>query len=190
MNMNRRPIIAIIGGASEKQDPTIYVLAQEIGRRLIDEGCRLVTGGLSGIMRASSKGARSSAAYNDGMIIGIVPSYDRSTANEFVDIVIATGMQMGRNALVVATADVVIAIGGGAGTLSEMALAWQINKPIIAMKSCEGWSHKLAGQCLDSRSDVEIMKANTAQEAVAFALELTGQKRSEPGEINSKWREP
>lgn len=188
MNMDRRPVVAVIGGASEKQDPKIYVLAQDIGRSLINEGCRLVTGGLGGIMRASSSGARSSTAWEDGMILGIIPSYDRSTANEFVDIVIATGIQMGRNALVVATADVVIAIGGGSGTLSEMALAWQMGKPIIAMTGCKGWSHQLAGQRLDSRYDTNILEANTAQEAIALVRKLTSIKRQDPGEINSGWR--
>jgi uncharacterized protein (TIGR00725 family) len=147
--MTERKLIAVIGDANLQADSEKYLLAENLGRLLIDHGFRLVTGGLGGVMEASSKGARSSSSYRQGDIIGILPGNDPSEANLFVDICIPTGLDLARN-VIITNADAVIAIGGGAGTLSEIANAWARGLLIIAYR-VEGWSGKLADQKIDAR---------------------------------------
>ncbi len=183
---SRRPVLAVIGNAGTLPFQ-VTATAKKLGCLAIDAGFRLVTGGLDGIMEAVSKGAHDSAHYQEGLVLGIIPHYAPSQANRWVDIVIPTGMQMGRNILVVASADVVIAIGGGSGTLSEIALAWQLNKPIIGLSDIEGWGEKLSGQVLDERHNQPILSAKTPEEAIQIALKLLEQPRTEPGNIGSGW---
>jgi len=185
---NQRRVIAVVGNASESTPPEVMLLARAIGQGIVDAGFVLVTGGLGGVMRAASQGGRLSLQCGDGSVLGILPSYDRTTANEFVQIAIPTGMQLARNTLVVAMADVVIAIGGGSGTLSEMAIAWQLGKPIVAVIECGGWSGELAGRTLDSRGTVPVHSACDATEALELAIGLATAVRPEAGEINSHWR--
>jgi uncharacterized protein (TIGR00725 family) len=148
-NVGRRKIIAVIGNASIVSGSRIDKIAEDVGRYIIDSGYRLLTGGLGGVMEAASRGGRSSEMWKDGVIIGIIPGSDPTMANPFVDISIPTSLDHGRN-LIVAQADAVIAIGGGAGTLSEIAMAWIHKRLIIALR-CGGWSEKLAGERLDHR---------------------------------------
>jgi len=147
--MKEQKTIAVIGDANIRVESKKYLLAEKIGRCLIDNGYRLVTGGLGGVMEAASKGARSSSRYKHGDIIGILPGNDPTEANDYVDICIPTGLDLARN-LIVANADAVIAIGGGAGTLAEMANAWALNRLIIACR-VDGWSGKLVDQKIDLR---------------------------------------
>jgi len=145
-----RKVVAVIGDSTASQGSKEYELAFHVGKALIDAGYRIQSGGLSGVMEASFSGAHSSENYVDGDTIAIVPSFDKSKANEFADIVIPTGMDMMRNAIV-ANADAVVAIGGGAGTLSEMAIAWSLFRLIIGFKNVEGWSSRLADKPIDGR---------------------------------------
>jgi uncharacterized protein (TIGR00725 family) len=147
--MTNRKLIAVIGDANLQQNSEKYILAENLGRCLIDHGFRLVTGGLGGVMEAAPKGARSSSSYRQGDIIGILPGNDPREANPFVDICIPTGLDLARNVIIM-NADAVIAIGGGAGTLSEIANAWALGRLIIAYR-VEGWSGKLADQKIDTR---------------------------------------
>lgn len=117
----RMAIIAVIGDGGIVEPDARLTVAQACGQAIIDHEYRLITGGLGGIMRAASQGGRSSRAYTTGSIIGMLPGHDPGDANEYVDTPIATGLDVGRN-LIVANADAIIAIGGGAGTLSELAL--------------------------------------------------------------------
>ena len=183
---NRKLVLAAIGNAGVLP-PEIEVLANELGRLAIDNGFRVVTGGLSGVMEAVARGARSSPSWRDGDIIGILPGYDRRAANPYIDIVIPTGMQIGRNIMVAAMADVVV-IGGGAGTLSEIAIAWQLDKPIVALEPSGGFAAKFAGENIDGRRSDVVFGANDAQEAIRFAVELASRGNKEPGEIGSGWR--
>jgi len=116
--------VAVIGPGDE---PT--VAAAEVGRLLAEHGVTLVCGGRGGAMEAACRGAKEA----DGLTVGILPGSDRSDANPFVDIVLPTGLGEARNALVVGAADVVIAIGGGYGTLSEIALALKAGKRVIGL---------------------------------------------------------
>jgi uncharacterized protein (TIGR00725 family) len=167
--------VSVIGdGKIEKDDP-LYKLASQIGKGIIDEGFRLVTGGLGGVMEAASKGARSSERYREGDVIGILPGSRSDDANPFVDIPIPTSLGISRNTIVTNT-DAVIAVGGGSGTLSEIAFAWQKGKMIIALR-VPGWSGKIADSAVDGRRKMEdglddiVYGADTADEALKILKE-------------------
>lgn len=168
--MSRRPMIAVIGNAGVRPGDDAYDRALDFGREAIDRGYRIVTGGLTGVMEAASRGAHSSAAYREGDTVGILPQIDPDQANEWVDIVIATGINHARNS-VVPNADAVAAIGGGAGTLSEICFAWTYRRLIVAL-DVPGWSSKLGGLPLDERvryadiPDDRIFSANTTIDAL------------------------
>lgn len=182
---SRRPVVSVIGDA-QVDDPARIVLAERLGDLLMCGGFRIVTGGLGGVMEAVSRGARRSPAWEEGRIVGIVPSYRASDCNPFCDIIVPTGLQLGRNVLVVAAGDVVVALGGGAGTLSEMALAWQLGRPILTL-GAEGWAGRLSGESLDARGSMPVYGCVTAEEVVSRCRELAS-ARAEPGEIGSGWR--
>ncbi len=169
----RRPVLAVIGNGLAL-DAATEAACVELGRRSVDAGFRIVTGGLGGVMAAVSRGARASASWRDGDILGILPGYEASAANPYVDIAIPTGMQIGRNILVVATADVVVAVDGGAGTLSEIAIAWQLGKPLLALSTSGGWARQLAGERVDERRSDRIVAVATAEEAVSTAWDIAG----------------
>ena len=120
--------MAVIGPGDE---PT--VAAAEVGRLIAERGAVLVCGGRGGAMEAACRGAKEVG----GLTVGILPGPDRSEANPFVDVVLPTGLGEARNALVVGAADVVIAIGGGYGTLSEIALALKVGKRVIGLGTWE-----------------------------------------------------
>ncbi len=180
-------MLAIIGNGGAI-DADLRHDAHELGRLAIDAGFRVVTGGLGGVMGAASEGARSSPAWRDGDIIGVLPSYDRTTANPYVDIIVPTGLQLGRNVVVVAMSDVVVALGGGSGTLSEMALAWQLGKPIIALTAGGGWAERLSGQAIDGRQDGVVHGASSPEAAIQRAQALLAIDWPEPGDVGSGWR--
>lgn len=165
-----KKVIAVIGDGKIEKDGLKYKLAFETGKALVDAGYRVQSGGLGGIMEAVFQGAKSSEKYQDGDTIAIIPSFDRTEANHYADIIIPTGIDVMRNGMVV-SADGVIAIGGGSGTLSEMALAWSLFRLVIAYCNVDGWSSELAGRKLDSREryqsiDDKIYGAETPQQAI------------------------
>lgn len=146
-----RPIqtVAIVGDANlDPGDPRVR-LARECGDRIMHLGYTLVTGGRGGVMAAASEGARASSDWVPGRIIAIIPGHDPAAANSHADVVFPTGLAHGRNTLV-AQCDAVVAIGGGAGTLSEIALAWCHHRLVIGLR-CEGWSGRLADTAVDAR---------------------------------------
>jgi uncharacterized protein (TIGR00725 family) len=122
--------VAVIGGA--KCSGEVRKMAQELGRRLAEEGHTSICGGLGGVMEAVCCGVRDAG----GVAIGILPG-EKDEANEFVGIAIATGMGHARNVVIVKSADVIIALPGEYGTLSEMALALKMGKRVISLES---WS--------------------------------------------------
>lgn len=141
--------IAVIGDASIDLNSEKYELARKLGKSLIDNGYRVVCGGLGGVMEAVSCGACESERKEAGDIIGILPGFGKEFSNEHIDISIPTGLDVLRN-MIIANSDAVVAIGGGAGTLSEMAFAWTFYRLIIAYR-VDGWSGKLAGLKIDER---------------------------------------
>lgn len=184
MTTGRRKVVAVIGDA-RLEDPVRRERLRKLGSRLVAEGHRIITGGLGGVMAAVSEGAKKSRHWFDGAVIGVVPSYKASNANEWCDIVIPTGMQAARNVIVVASADAVVADGGGAGTMSELAMAWQLDKPIIALGS-EGWAGECGGRALDRRSSREIRACgdvDAAIDEISTALKAVESGAQEPGKI-------
>ena len=131
--MDRKLIIGVVGNANLHGDTNKGELAWNVGKLIIDHGYRLATGGLGGVMRSASEGARASANYSDGLVLGVLPSYDPDSANEFIDIALPTGVGVARNVLLMSTCDAIIVVGGGSGTLSEISLAWQMKKLIVAL---------------------------------------------------------
>jgi uncharacterized protein (TIGR00725 family) len=154
-------------GASEGE-PEIHEAAEEVGRRLAEAGAVLVCGGMTGVMEAASRGA----AEAGGTVIGIVPSTHTGDANPHVTHSIATGIGHARNLAVVASGDAVIAVGGEWGTLSEIAFARKLEKPVIALQS---WPlRNRAG------TDLGIAEAESADEAVKAALSSAVTEESSP----------
>jgi hypothetical protein len=122
-----RPIVAVVGGSDCTSAEA--ALAEELGRRLAQRGAVVVCGGLTGVMEAVAKGVRAAG----GLTIGILPGNDRRDANAYIDVPLATGMGEMRNALIVRVAGAIVAIGGGTGTLSEIALALRIGTPVVGL---------------------------------------------------------
>jgi len=168
----RRYAVSVIGDAFLSESDVRYGIARELGRALISNGYRVITGGLGGCMEAVCRGCRDSPAWKEGDVIGILPGYEPSEANDFVDVPIATGLSHYRNGIV-ANSDAVIAIGGGSGTLSEMALAWVMNRLIIAFR-VEGWSGRLADRKIDGRvrypeiPDDRVYGVDNVEEAIEY----------------------
>ena len=127
--MARALMIAVIGAGDAPEE--VCAMAREVGREIAARGAVLINGGGGGVMRAAAEGAREAG----GRVIGVIPGYDRSSANEFVEFVIATGMGEARNAIIVASGEAVIALAGEGGTLAEIGFAKKMRRPIVALKS-------------------------------------------------------
>src|ERR1700722_6069336 len=146
--------IAVIG-AGDAGEAT-RAMAFKVGNAIARNGVVLVCGGRGGVMEAAAQGARSGG----GHTVGILPSYNRASANSHIEFAIATGMGEARNTIVVASADAVIALPGEAGTLSEIGLALKIGRPVVAI----GAWYEIAG----------VRRADDAEAAVALAFKLAG----------------
>jgi uncharacterized protein (TIGR00725 family) len=125
----RKKIVGVIGGHSCSDK--VEQLAQKLGKKLNNVVDTLVCGGLSGVMVAVCQGFKA----KNNITVGIIPSYDKKDANKFVDIVIPTGLGLARNILVVKAADVVVALPGESGTLSEIAYCLQLGIPVVSLRS-------------------------------------------------------
>lgn len=166
----RRRAVAICGTGSP--GPEVVPLAEELGRIVVAAGFNLVCGGMGGVMEAAARGGwRARALGAAGSVIGILPTERLDSGNPYCDVVIPTGMGIARNALVVRAADVVVLVGGGAGTLSEAAYAWQLDKPLIALESSGGWAARLADQVVDDRRNDRIHRAASPADVLVLALE-------------------
>jgi uncharacterized protein (TIGR00725 family) len=146
--------VAVIGAGAAHADE--LAIAEEVGRRLAGRGVVIVTGGLGGVMEAASKGARAAG----GRTLGLLPGTDRSAANEWVEIAVPTGLGEARNALVVRTADALVAVGGEYGTLSEIALGLKAGKPVVGIGS---WQIDGVQTAADARAAVELALAQAGR---------------------------
>ncbi|MCX5711112.1 MAG: TIGR00725 family protein [Candidatus Omnitrophica bacterium] len=122
-------VVGVIGG--RVCAPEVERKAQELGMKLTKVADYLACGGLGGVMEAVCSGFKAAG----GITIGILPGYDKKDANAYVDIAIPTGLGLARNVLVVKAADVVVALPGEAGTLSEIAYCLQFGIPVISLES-------------------------------------------------------
>ena len=148
--MNRQKLlIGVIGGHSCSRKTA--KLAQELGREIAKLGAILVCGGLGGIMQAVAKGAKQ----NGGATVGILPGDDKKEANPFIDVPIATGLGYTRNTLVTTAADIIIALEGRYGTLSEIGFALNAKKPVIGLGS---WDIEGVIKALSVKKAIEIVK--------------------------------
>ncbi len=144
-----RPLIAVIGDRSIPESDRRRALAIELGKALISKGYTVLTGGIGDLARCVAVGARSSDKYREGALVAVLPGFDPTPAANAADTVLATGLDHARN-LIVSNSDAVVAIGGGAGTLSELAYAWALHRLVIAYRVA-GWSGRLAGTRVDNR---------------------------------------
>jgi len=122
-------LISVIGPSNA--DPEIKDIAEQVGKEIALRDFVVVCGGMSGIMGSVCKGAKSAS----GLTIGILPGETRHNANKYLDIPIITGIGQARNLTVALTGDVIIAIGGGFGTLSEISLALKFNKIVFGINT-------------------------------------------------------
>jgi len=127
----KRMQIGVVGGRDVSKD--ILDLAFSVGREIARRDAVLICGGMSGVMESACKGAKEEG----GLTVGLLPTNNSADANPFIDILIPTGIGLARNVLVVNAADGIIAIGGRYGTLTEMAFAKQMEKPLVSLKSWE-----------------------------------------------------
>lgn len=152
----RKKVVSVIGGRRCTKE--VEQIAINLGKNLAKVVDILACGGLSGTMKAVCQGFKA----ENGLTIGIIPGYDKKEANEFVDIVIPTGLGLARNVLVVKAADVVVALPGEAGTLSEIAYCLQFGIPVISLNS---WD--IPG----------VIKAGTTEEAVRQTRIILGRAK-------------
>ena len=158
--------ISVIGGSESSSDN--LEIAEELGREIAKRDIVLICGGMGGIMEYACKGAKA----ENGLTIGITPFDSKDASNDYLDVVIPTGLGYARNFLVAKAGDVVIAIDGSAGTLSEMAIAWFSDKPIIALEPTGGWAKKLAGVKIDERRSDTVYEAKSPKEAIELACKI------------------
>ena len=151
---NRRLYVAVVGSGTATGE--LYERAREVGRLVAERGAVVVCGGLSGVMEATARGATETG----GTALGILPDEDRGRANAYLSYSVATGAGHARNLAVVCSGDVVIAVGGEYGTLSEIGLALKVGRPVVALGS---WD-----------LDGHVVVAASAEEAVAAAFALPG----------------
>jgi uncharacterized protein (TIGR00725 family) len=156
-------VVRVIGviGESSFSDPEHEALAEDVGRRIAAAGAVLICGGSTGVMEAACRGARRAG----GLTVGILPGIERAEANPFVTIAVATGMGQARNTLIVLSADVLIAIGGGYGTLAEIALAFRHGKAVIGLRT---W----AASHGDRQAPITVVRSS--EEAVREAMRIAG----------------
>jgi uncharacterized protein (TIGR00725 family) len=129
------PYVSVVGSGTASGE--LYEMAREIGRLVAERGGTLICGGRSGVMEAAARGSTEAG----GAAIGILPDEDRTRANEYLSYSIATGMGHARNLAVVCSGDVVIAVGGEYGTLSEIGLARKVGRPVVALRGWELGEH-------------------------------------------------
>ena len=130
MKIGEKPSVylAVVGAGNAA--PEIYEMAVAVGREAAHRGWIVITGGLGGVMEAAAKGAREAG----GLTLGILPGGDRSEANPYIQIAVATNIRHARNSIIAHTADALIAVDGEYGTLSEIALGLKLGKPVVGMR--------------------------------------------------------
>ena len=159
-----RPYVAVAG--SGDVDSAVSALAEEVGRNLGERGAVVVCGGLGGVMEAACRGAKAAG----GTTVGILPGHDRGEANPFVDVAVPTGMGEARNALLVRASDALVAVAGEFGTLSEIAFALRLGKPVVGLST---WELSRGGAAVDV-----IVRVDTAEAAAEEAIRLASPDRS------------
>lgn len=167
MKTIRRPQVSIIG--SSEADAAMLTLAEQAGAVVAKLGFALVTGGRDGIMQAASKGC----AEAGGIVLAVVPGTSMNEANEYCHYVIPTGLGWARNVITAIAGDIIVVIGGAAGTLSEIAFAWMYERPIISLSASGGWAKQVAGKTLDHRQSQPVIDCPSIAEFEHALTELS-----------------
>jgi len=164
----RRKQVVVIGSSDEKQ----YLdEAEQIGRYIARQGWILITGGHGGVMEAASRGAYA----ENGLVVGILPGQNHSESNQYCSVVIPTGIGSARNSINILSGDVIVAIGGKAGTLNELTFAWLYHKPVISCVFTGGWSRQITLSPVDDR-DGHIYSANSLKEVYELLALIPGDR--------------
>jgi len=158
--------IGIIGPNNKMCSKELYDFGVQLGRQIATKDRTFVCGGLGGFMEAVCKGIKQSAETFNGQTVGFLPDDTSNNANPFIDTAVPTGQGIARNIIIVRTADILIAAGGGAGTLSEIAFAWQLKKTVLCVTLFDGWAKELAGKKLDNRQSGLLVPVNSIEEIV------------------------
>jgi hypothetical protein len=145
--LRTKPHVGVIGAG--ECDDALAGLAEDVGRRIAEAGAVLVCGGAGGVMAAACRGAKTAG----GLTVGILPGQERSEANPYVDIAVATGINEARNLAIIRTADVLVAVGGSYGTLSEIGFALKAGKRVIGLRT---WDIKGVERADSPESAVEL----------------------------------
>ena len=166
--MTKKRQILVIGNNTNGCTPKHEKIAYEVGAEIAKSDSVLITGGLGGVMAAASHGAHD----ENGLTVGIIPQNDATMANEYCDIVIPTGMGLARDFLNALTADGIIIVRGGSGTLSEVCAAYMYKKPMVAIRNIKSSVEPYIDGFIDHRENIKIVGADTPQDAVKKILEL------------------
>lgn len=170
----RRPQIGIMG--SSDPDEKMDAIAEHAGRIVASVGAALVTGGRGGVMRAAAKGCATAG----GTVIAVTPYTDMDEVNGFTHYVIPTGLGWARNVITAISGDIILVVGGAAGTLSEVAYAWMYDRPIVALSGSGGWAKKLAGQKIDHRRDDCIIDCRDIGDLEDILRKLLAERKPKP----------
>ena len=165
--MARKRQILVIGHNDKGCTPEHEKVAYDTGVEIAKSNSVLISGGLGGVMKASCNGAHDAG----GLTVGIIPQGEHSFANEFCDVVIPSGMGLTRDFLNALSADGVIIIGGGSGTLSEVCAAYMHKRPMVAIRNTGGTAEQYADKFVDHRENVKIIGVDSPKEAVELILE-------------------
>jgi len=144
--------------------------AERVGRAIAEAGAVLLCGGLGGVMESACKGAKE----NGGTTVGIIPQEEFSFANQYCDIVVCTGIGYARDFIVASSADAIVAVGGGVGTLIELGVGYMTKKFIVVIAGSGGVADMYGGKFLDDRQCVPIRLAKDAR--IAIQIILAGNK--------------
>jgi uncharacterized protein (TIGR00725 family) len=164
--------IGIIGPNNKMCSKELFDFGVQLGKQIATKDRIIVCGGHGGFMEAVCKGTKHSLESFNGQTIGILPDENTEKANPYVDIAIPTGMGIARNIIIVRTADIIIAAGGGAGTLSEIAFAWQLGKKVLCIDNFGGWAQELAGRELDNRRNRLLISVSSIEQIEYFLINM------------------
>lgn len=178
MKTNRKIQIGVMGSASDLgYSENVALLAEEVGFYVAQKGAVLVFGAEKDCDSLSTSACRG-AKEAGGLTVGVTYGKGKDIyEKEIADIVISSGLERGggRELTLVLSCDGIITIGGGSGTLTEMAIAYQANIPIVSLEGTGGWSDKLAGAYIDERKRFKVEPAKTPKEAVSLLIKLIKQ---------------
>src|SRR5919202_5799059 len=161
--------IAVIGYIKDRCTEKAKNIAYEVGKEVARSGSVLICGGLGGVMESACYGAKQ----NEGLTVGIIPQEEFSFANEFCDIVICTGIGYARDFIVATSADGIIAVGGGVGTLIELGVGYMTRKAMVAISGSGGVADMYGDKFLDERNRVPITVVKDAKTAVEMIRDTT-----------------